>query len=363
VLLCDGNLCSQIVPARKIRRINSEPMQDLLYEEGTKLTTERAGRAIRTAAVLAAKLAVTAACFWYVSSKMTWAAAAEAAKVIDIPWAILAVALMTLQIPLVAIRWAEIVGVLAPVVNSCGRRRMLAITSISVFFGQVVPNLFGETLRVWMLARLGVDWRTGVASVLIDRAVGVFAIVALGFIAFLFPSPLTSLAGHRTGMLLILGAVLAIGVAGLVIARPIGAILVRHRLTVWLGRYAVIAHEVLVRSPARASVQVLALAVHVLMISAIWIIAHAEGLGLSGADAAALFTVIAGVAVIPLSIGGWGLREVGVTSLLQLQGIPVEQALVLSISFGVVTFLASMPGAITWLLYSPRRTAGTIATC
>src|SRR5215475_4095325 len=99
-------------------------MLDLLYEERTNSglrapaprATEPAGRAmlsaIRTAAVVAAKLAVTAACFWYISSKMTWAAAAEAAKVIDIPWAILAVALMTLQIPLAGIRWAEIVGVL-----------------------------------------------------------------------------------------------------------------------------------------------------------------------------------------------------------------------------------------------------------
>jgi glycosyltransferase 2 family protein len=350
-------------------------MIDLLYEEGTRSiprtpaarTTARARRAvvpaIRTASVLAAKFAITAACFWSVSSKMTWAAAAEAAKVIDIPWAILAVVLMTLQIPLVGLRWAEIVGVLAPVVNRSARRPMLAITSISVFFGQVVPNLFGETVRVWMLARLGVDWRTGVASVLIDRAIGVFAIAGLGFVAFLFPSPLTSLAGHRTGMLLILGAVLAIGVAGLLIARPIGAISVRHRLTVWLGRYAVLAHEVLVRSRARTSVVFLALAVHVLTISAIWIVAHAEGLELSAADAAALFTVIAGVAVIPVSVGGWGVREVGVTSLLQLQGIPVEQALVLSISFGVVTFLASIPGAIVWLLYSPSRTAGAIPAC
>jgi hypothetical protein len=92
-------------------------------------------------------------------------------------------------------------------------------------------------------------------------------------------------------------------------------------------------------------------------------LACAEGLELSPADAAALFTVIGGVAVIPVSIGGWGLREMGVISLLQLQGVPVEQALVLSVSFGVVTFLASMPGAIAWLLYSPDRTGGLIETC
>jgi uncharacterized membrane protein YbhN (UPF0104 family) len=349
-------------------------MLDLLYEEGANpisptlapRTAEPGGRAllpaVRTAAVLAAKLGVTAACFWYFSSKISWDAFAGAVTVIDLPWAMLALAVMTFQIPLAGIRWAEIVGVLAPAATRGARLRMLAITSIGVFFGQIVPNLLGETVRVWMLARLGVDSRIGVASVLIDRAVGVFALVVLAFIAFLLPTPSTSLGGHRAGVLLVLGGVLAAGMAGLLIARPAGAFLARHRLTAWLGRYAVNAQEVLVPSRVRASVASLALAVHVLTIAAIWMLARAEGVALSAADAAALFTVIGGVAVIPISIGGWGLREVGVMSLLQLQGIPAEQALVLSISFGAVTFLASLPGAIAWLLYSPR-TAGAIETC
>ena len=347
-------------------------MLDLLYGTAFPRTsappaTERGSRAlspaVRTTAVLAAKLGVTAGCFWYFSNKIAWAGVVEAAKVIDMPRATLALAMMTFQIPLASIRWTEIVGVLAPAAKRNARLRMLAITSIGVFFGQVVPNLFGETVRVWMLAHLGVDWRTGLASVLIDRAVGVLAIVALGFVTFLLPTPLTSLGGHRAGALLLLGAVLAVSVAGLLIARPAGAILERHRLTFWLGRYAVIAHQVLVRSRVRASVVFVALAIHVLTIAAIWILAHAEGLTLSPADAAALLVVIGGVAVIPVSIGGWGLREVGVMSLLQLHGISAEQALVLSISFGAVTFLASLPGALAWLLYSPRRIAGSIETC
>jgi uncharacterized membrane protein YbhN (UPF0104 family) len=347
-------------------------MLDLLYEEGPSSIAptppspgmERGGgaalQAIRTAAAVAAKLAVTAACFWYFSSRMTWAAFAEAAKVIDVRWSLAALALLTLQVPLAGIRWAEIVSVLAPATPRSARPQMQAITWIGVFFGQIVPNLFGETVRVFMLGRLGVDWRTGLASVLIDRAIGVFAIVVLGFITFLVPSPLTSLGGHRSGLLLALGGLLAAGATGILIAGPLGAVLARRRLTFWLGQYATMAHEVLVRSRARASVAALALAVHVLTIAAIWTLAQAGGLALSAADAAALFTVIGGIAVIPVTIGGWGLREVGVTSLLQLQGVPVEQALVLSVSFGVMTFLASTPGAMAWLLYSPRHAAGAV---
>jgi hypothetical protein len=56
-------------------------------------------------------------------------------------------------------------------------------------------------------------------------------------------------------------------------------------------------------------------------------LARAEGLPLPVGDAAALFTVIAGIALIPISIGSCGLREVGVTAMLEFRGVPVEQAL------------------------------------
>jgi hypothetical protein len=45
--------------------------------------------------------------------------------------------------------------------------------------------MLGEEIRVRMLAKLGVDWRRGSASVLTDRGIGIIGIGALGFVAFL----------------------------------------------------------------------------------------------------------------------------------------------------------------------------------
>jgi uncharacterized membrane protein YbhN (UPF0104 family) len=310
---------------------------------------------IRSALILTAKLALIGVCFWYISETASWNAFAEAAKTVRIPWAAFALVLLAVQIPLMGLRWAEIVGVLAPAVAAkhAARLRMLAITSAGTFFGQIAPNMFGETIRVWMLTGLGVDWRTGLASILIDRVVGIFTLVALAFAAFLVPSPLSHLGGHRGDLLLTLGALLLAGVAAIMLARPIGMILVRHPLTSWLGRYAFATQDVLVRPQARTAVLFLAFLVHALVIAAIWALARAEGLALPAEDAAALFAVIGGAAAIPVSIGGWGLRELGVTALLQSRGIPVEQGLLLSVSFGALMLLASAPGAIAWVLYSP----------
>jgi len=55
--------------------------------------------------------------------------------------------------------------------------------------------------------------------------------------------------------------------------------------------------------------------IHVLTIAVIWSIGRAQGLVLPVTDAAVLFTVTVGVTLVPISIGGWGLRELAVISL------------------------------------------------
>jgi glycosyltransferase 2 family protein len=313
--------------------------------------------------VLSGKVLVTVSCFWYLSNKVHFAPFTTMATTIDVAWAILALAIVMLQVPLAGLRWAEIVRVLAPAGKNTSRGPLLAITSISVFFAQLLPSMFGEAIRVRMLAKLGVDWPRGLASVLIDRGIGIIGIGALGFVAFLFSSPLMFPASYRVDTLLILGGIAVVGTGGMLLAEQIGAVLVLHRRTIWLGMFAVVAHEVLIRSHARVFVLLLALMGHGFSIIAIWALARAEGLPLPIGDAGALFTVIAGIAIIPISVGNWGLREVGVTAMLEFRGVPVDQALVFSVSIGGLFFLASIPGALLWMIYSPLENSEAVATC
>jgi glycosyltransferase 2 family protein len=59
-----------------------------------------------------------------------------------------------------------------------------------------------------------------------------------------------------------------------------------------------------------------------------------------------------GVALVPISISGWGLRELAVISLLGNHGIAPERALLFSVCFGLVLAVGSLPGALIWLFYS-----------
>src|SRR5205085_12127135 len=97
--------------------------------------------------------------------------------------------------------------------------------------------------------------------------------------------------------------------------------------------------------------------IHGLTIAAVWSLGQAQGLPLSPSDAAMLFAVMIGVALVPFTVGGWGLRELAMVSLFGNHGLTPERALVFSMYFGLSSILASLPGALAWLgfLFAPSR--------
>jgi len=58
--------------------------------------------------------------------------------------------------------------------------------------------------------------------------------------------------------------------------------------------------------------------------------------------------------LIPLSIGGWGWREAMAGGLWLSLGLPPEQGVAVSISYGVIVFLGSTPGLLVWLTRPDR---------
>lgn len=299
----------------------------------------------------AAKLAVTALCFWYAARRVDLAQVS--ALSLDPVWAVLALAAVALEIPLVALRWRGILVALAALPARATRRTMIAVTAIGAFVGQVLPTVAGDGMRTWLLVRLGGAWRSAVTSVLIDRVVGVALLLLIGFLVLLPQSHLAALGGWREQALALYGTLLLLGLAGLLAVPWIAPMVMRWRITRWLAGLAADARCVLLgpRSPA---IVALGLAVHALTIAAVWSLGRALGLVLSVADSAVLFTLMVGVTVAPVSIGGWGLRELAVVALLGRHGVAAEKALLLSVCFGLTMALATLPGAVAWLVYPLR---------
>ena len=61
--------------------------------------------------------------------------------------------------------------------------------------------------------------------------------------------------------------------------------------------------------------------------------------------------------LIPISIGGWGLRESAAAGLFALAGHAPEAGVAVSMAYGLITLLAALPGALVPLLTPDRRSS------
>jgi hypothetical protein len=269
---------------------------------------------------------------------------------LEFRWAALAIFVVMLQIPLVGLRWYNIVDALAARDQQMTRTAVTAATSVGLFFSQVLPNVAGEGMRAWLLVRLGSNWRTAVTSVLIDRGVGVGLLIVLGFVVLLLPSGLTALSGYRDVVLIVYGALILAGALGLLLAPKIASPLARWRYSRWFATLAADVHRVLLGSKGPVVLSIGCL-IHAFTIVVVWLVGRAQGLALPLPDAMVLFAVMTGAVVVPISIGGWGLRELAVVSLLGTHGVAPEKALLFSVCFGLALAIGSLPGALAWILF------------
>jgi glycosyltransferase 2 family protein len=311
---------------------------------------------IRKVLVFGGKLAITCACFWYLFRQVNVGDLLHEAQNLQIQWFLLAAAVIVLQIPLVGLRWAKITAALEPARPPPPVGAMIAITLITNFLSQILPNVMSDAVRVWMLTRIRSGWRMGLAGIVIDRGVGIAVLLAIGFATLLNASAFTTLGGYRRTALVVFGVLLLGGVGALLGARLYAPLLARWRATRWIGELGLASRLVLVESPAAVFIVSVAFIIHLISILSIWSIGQAFSMSLGVVGAAALFTLMVAIAIIPVSVSGWGLREVAVTAFLHAHGMPTQRALLFSICFGLTFLVAALPGAVVLVLYHPAGT-------
>jgi hypothetical protein len=151
-------------------------------------------------------------------------------------------------------------------------------------------------------------------------------------------------------VLVVYGALIIAGALGLVLAPKIVSPLARWRYSRWFATLAADVHHVLFGSKGPVVLSIGCL-IHAFTIVVVWSVGRTQGFALPLPDVVVLFAVMTGVVVVPISIGGWGLRELAVVSVLAGYGVAPERALLFSVCFGLALAVGSLPGAVAWLLY------------
>ena len=95
---------------------------------------------------------------------------------------------------------------------------------------------------------------------------------------------------------------------------------------------------------ARGPQAALSLATAACNIAAFACAARAVGAGIGPGAALVLVPLVLCAMLLPVAIGGWGLREGAAVALLPLAGLGAAQALAASVAFGVVLLVSVLPG-------------------
>jgi glycosyltransferase 2 family protein len=270
----------------------------------------------------------------------------------------LAVLIGLTQIPIAALRWRLIIAFMirrTDIMPTGGT--ILRVTWSTNFLGQVMPFIAGDAGRVLMAMEAGLGSRTAFKSTLLDRCLGAAFLVMIAAAA-LFASPLLMRTpGVRNPASLGL-ATLAVSIVvtlwcSPLLARTFHTVPVAAAVTDAL----LDARRIAVSGTTGLLIALLCLIVHAQSMLIFGVLAAGQGIKLSSADVAAIVPLMLLVSMVPIAVGGWGLRELFLVTLLGALGIAPESALLLGISFGAVILVSTLPGALLLLLPArPHRT-------
>lgn len=270
-------------------------------------------------------------------------------------WAVVAgvlVALVALAL-VTAWRWRWLVLALGVPLSVADALRF---TMYGVFFNLFVPgSTGGDVVKAWYAAR-----RTGfptkaVVSVLVDRVVGLFALVLFAA-AVLFLGP--DRPGFHAPRLLVGGVLAAAAVGGVLVLsrrvrRALGLSALLRRLPFQRVLGEVDAAVRLYRGhPGSLGLGLaVSLANHAGTAWCAYALARALGLTeVSVGDALALVPVVSLLSAVPLLPGGWGVGELAFAYFFSPLGVAPSEAVALSVVFRLAILASGLPGAVMWLL-------------
>ncbi len=305
----------------------------------------------KTASVLLfslAKAAITIMLIVIIAAKIDFSVLTRHLGGAGTSYLILGTLLLVANVPLVAMRWWLLLRRLD--VASISPGYALAATFASVFVGQATPGPIGaDALRGWLCYRRGVAMRLAVMSLITDRLLALLGLVAVAATVWLWQ--FNAVDQNLGRQIAALGAVVVAATAAALWLVPAMTGFLARR---WPRFHALQQLPAIFRftalSGAGAAGLVLGAVVITLTINAVILFARGFGVALAPAAAYLIVPVAILSSSLPISIGGWGVREASLSYGLMLFGLASDDAALLGLALGIGLLAASLPGGIVMLL-------------
>ncbi len=268
-------------------------------------------------------------------------------------WLLIACSLVLLDRALMAWRW---LALLQPVMTSAPPvGAVMRVFFISSFVGSFLPASVGSDLaRAYGLRQHDVPGSAAVASVVMDRALGVVAILAVGVAAVLMldvPAP----AG--VFVVLLAGGAASLALAAIIFVDAIGDAVAA--LTSWLPGEAVrrIAARLIeaVRAyrhhhAALGAVLAASVAVQALRVLQAWGLGRALGIEAGLGVYFVAIPVVLLIMLLPVTINGLGTGQAAFLWTFGAAGVGRPEALALSILFIALGVIGNIPGGVLYAM-------------
>lgn len=299
-----------------------------------------------------AKLALSALAISYVAFTVDLAAAWQ--HMIEQSPALLAAATVILvgQIILGGLRWHVILASLGARTSA---PESLRTFYVAAFFSNWLwgAAVAGDAMRAWLALPMRLSAMAAISSIILDRAMAVAGVAVLVIVT----APLLAARiGFAAAASISAAAALTIllGISVLVQLDRLPLNWQRNRSLRALLTLSVATRTIFLRPKTGLSALGLAAAAQFALSLSAYLLAWSMSIGLSLLDCLVLIQPVVLFTALPISIGGWGVRETAMIGLLAVAGVPASAALALSVQLGLLSMLAALPGLGMWLRLKRR---------
>ena len=223
---------------------------------------------------------------------------------------------------------------------------------IGMFFNQTLPSsVGGDAVRMYLTYRDGLDLRGAINGVMLERMAAMVGLILMVDVAqSLYMEQLDAeTKAWILPAMVIITLVMIGGLGFLMFLDRLPAKFKQWKLFRGLGLLAGDTRKVFLNPKPALVVTLWGIVTQLNISFVVYLLALSLALDVTMFDCLALVPPVLLITTLPISIGGWGVREGAMVSAFALAGVPAEGALVLSLMVGLVSMAVSLPGGLVWL--------------
>jgi uncharacterized protein (TIRG00374 family) len=266
---------------------------------------------------------------------------------------------------LMAVRWMKLVEALGV---HAARSKLFKIFFLSTFFGSFLPSgVGGEAVRAISFSRLTSKGIESVASVVLDRLIGLLSMLLTGLLSLgvfyqVYPHPALLYVVLASSFLLLI-------VLGSALARPVHAKLLERfgsgagRFAGWLRKGVEAMTRYREKPGVLGLVLLMSIGVQLLRVLQAYLLSEAMDLETPAVYFLCFVPPILVITMLPISVGGWGTANLAYVALFSQVGMDPDGAFVLSVLILGLGVVGNLPGGLiyAWEGFASTRESSTRA--